>query len=108
MMLYRGGVQQVSVPELGIGDIIRVLKRLKERFEGHHSIIILDRALDVAAKLSSRYLKGRQLSEKRINLIDEACANVRVKPKSLPDQICNLERKLAVLEDELRARDAER
>ncbi|KAB2633588.1 chaperone protein ClpB1 [Pyrus ussuriensis x Pyrus communis] len=70
--------QQVFVAEPSVLDTISILRGQKEKYEGHHGVRILDRALVVAAQLSSRYITGRHLPDKAIDLVDEACANVRV------------------------------
>ncbi|ESR53975.1 Chaperone protein ClpB1 [Citrus sinensis] len=75
---FERGFQQVYVSEPSIPDTISILRGLKERYEGHHGVQIQDRALVVAAQLSARYITGRYLPEKAIDLVDEACANVKV------------------------------
>lgn len=100
--------QQVYVAEPSVPDTISILRGLKERYEGHHGVRILDRALVVAAQLSSRYITGRHLPDKAIDLIDEACANVRVQLDSQPEEIDNLERKRMQLEVELHALEKEK
>ncbi|KAF7112436.1 hypothetical protein RHSIM_RhsimUnG0229300 [Rhododendron simsii] len=96
-------LQQVYVAELSVEDTISILRGLKERYEGHHGVRILDRALVVAALLSTRYITGRYLPDKAIDLVDEACANVRVQLDSQPEEIDKLERKRLRLEVELHA-----
>ncbi|KAK8465860.1 hypothetical protein PHAVU_009G192501 [Phaseolus vulgaris] len=76
--------QQVYVAEPSVVDTVSILRGLKEKYEGHHGVRILDRALVVAAQLSSRYITGRHLPDKAIDLVDEACANVRVQLDSQP------------------------
>ncbi|XP_076947548.1 chaperone protein ClpB1-like [Bidens hawaiensis] len=93
--------QKVLVAEPSVPDTIRILRGLKERYEGHHGVRILYHALVVAAQLSSRYVTGRFLPDKAIDLVDEACANVRVQLDSRPEEIDNLERKKLQLEAEL-------
>ncbi|KAG5046440.1 hypothetical protein JHK86_015846 [Glycine max] len=100
--------QQVYVSEPSVVDTISILRGLKERYEGHHGVRILDRALVVAAQLSSRYITGRHLPDKAIDLVDEACANVRVQLDSHPEEIDNLERKRMQLEVELHALEKEK
>ncbi|XP_052179609.1 chaperone protein ClpB1-like [Diospyros lotus] len=99
--------QQVYVAEPSVVDTISILRGLKERYEGHHGVRIQDRALVVAAQLSSRYITGRHLPDKAIDLVDEACANVRVQLDSQPEEIDNLERKRIQLEVELHALEKE-
>ncbi|KAE8655207.1 Chaperone protein ClpB1 [Hibiscus syriacus] len=88
-------------------DTVSILRGLKEKYEGHHGVRIQDRALVVAAQLSSRYITGRHLPDKAIDLVDEACANVRVQLDSQPEEIDNLERKRMQLEVELHALERE-
>ncbi|CAI9787227.1 unnamed protein product [Fraxinus pennsylvanica] len=100
--------QQVYVAEPSVADAISILRGLKEKYEGHHGVKIQDRALVVAAQLSSRYITGRHLPDKAIDLVDEACANVRVQLDSQPEEIDNLERKRIQLEVELHALEKEK
>ncbi|KAG9447598.1 hypothetical protein H6P81_013726 [Aristolochia fimbriata] len=100
--------QQVYVAEPSVTDTISILRGLKERYEGHHGVRIQDRALVVAAQLSSRYITGRHLPDKAIDLVDEACANVRVQLDSQPEEIDNLERKRIQLEVEMHALEKEK
>lgn len=100
--------QQVYVAEPSVPDTVSILRGLKERYEGHHGVRILDRALVVAAQLSSRYITGRHLPDKAIDLVDEACANVRVQLDSQPEEIDKLERKRVQLEVELHALEKEK
>ncbi|XP_030537316.2 chaperone protein ClpB1 [Rhodamnia argentea] len=100
--------QQVYVAEPSIADTISILRGLKEKYEGHHGVRIQDRALVVAAQLSSRYITGRHLPDKAIDLVDEACANVQVQLDSQPEEIDNLERKKVQLEIELHALEKEK
>ncbi|KAJ8452273.1 hypothetical protein Cgig2_006078 [Carnegiea gigantea] len=100
--------QQVYVAEPSVPDTISILRGLKEKYEGHHGVRIQDRALVVAAQLSARYITGRHLPDKAIDLVDEACANVRVQLDSQPEEIDNLERKRVQLEIELHALEKEK
>ncbi|KAL3655364.1 Chaperone protein ClpB1 [Castilleja foliolosa] len=100
--------QQVYVAEPSVPDTISILRGLKEKYEGHHGVKIQDRALVVAAQLSSRYITGRHLPDKAIDLVDEACANVRVQLDSQPEEIDNFERKRIQLEVELHALEKEK
>ncbi|URD94097.1 Sigma-54 interaction domain [Musa troglodytarum] len=100
--------QQVYVAEPSITDTISILRGLKEKYEGHHGVRIQDRALVIAAQLSSRYITGRHLPDKAIDLVDEACANVRVQLDSQPEEIDSLERKRIQLEVELHALEKEK
>ncbi|VAH79252.1 unnamed protein product [Triticum turgidum subsp. durum] len=100
--------QQVFVAEPSVPDTVSILRGLKEKYEGHHGVRIQDRALVIAAQLSSRYIMGRHLPDKAIDLVDEACANVRVQLDSQPEEIDNLERKRIQLEVELHALEKEK
>jgi ATP-dependent Clp protease ATP-binding subunit ClpB len=100
--------QQVLVAEPSVADTISILRGLKEKYEGHHGVRLLDRALVVAAQLSSRYITGRFLPDKAIDLIDEACANVRVQLDSQPEEIDVMERRRVQLEVELHALEKEK
>ncbi|KAH0463974.1 hypothetical protein IEQ34_006760 [Dendrobium chrysotoxum] len=100
--------QQVYVAEPSVADTISILRGLKERYEGHHGVRIQDRALVVAAQLSARYITGRHLPDKAIDLVDEACANVRVQLDSQPEEIDNLERRRIQLEVEMHALEKEK
>ncbi|XP_045817512.1 chaperone protein ClpB1-like isoform X1 [Trifolium pratense] len=99
--------QQVYVDEPSVPDTISILRGLKEKYEGYHGVRIQDRAIVVAAQLSSRYISGRQLPDKAIDLVDEACANVKVQLDSQPEEIDILERKIMQLEVELHALEKE-
>jgi ATP-dependent Clp protease ATP-binding subunit ClpB len=75
-------------------DTIAILRGLKERYEIHHGIRIRDAALVAATKLSSRYISGRQLPDKAIDLVDEAASRLKMEIDSLPEPIDQVERKL--------------
>ncbi|KAI9219374.1 AAA ATPase domain-containing protein [Blastocladiella britannica] len=92
--------QQVYVGEPSVPDTISILRGLKDRYEAHHGVKILDSAIIAAATLSSRYIAQRFLPDKALDLLDEACANVRVQLDSQPEVIDQLERKLLQLEIE--------
>ncbi len=89
--------QQVYVGEPSVEDTVAILRGLKERYEVHHGIRILDSALIAAAKLSHRYITHRQLPDKAIDLIDEAGSKLRIEIDSLPTEIDEIERKLIQL-----------
>lgn len=84
--------QQVAVREPSVPDTVSILRGLKERYELHHGVKILDSALVVAAQLSNRYITQRFLPDKAIDLVDEACASTRVQLDSQPEIIDKLER----------------
>ena len=95
--------QKVKVSEPSIIDTIAILRGLKERFEIHHGVTIQDRTLVTAANLSNRYITDRYLPDKAIDLIDEACATIRVQLDSVPEELDNLEREIMRLEVEREA-----
>jgi ATP-dependent Clp protease ATP-binding subunit ClpB len=92
--------QQVMVNEPSVEDSVSILRGLKNKYEQYHGVRILDSALVAAVKLSARYVTHRQLPDKAIDCIDEACASVRVQLDSRPDVIDKLERKKLQLEVE--------
>jgi ATP-dependent Clp protease ATP-binding subunit ClpB len=84
--------QQVYVGEPSVVDTIAILRGLKERYEAHHKVAIADNALVAAANLSNRYITGRQLPDKAIDLIDEAASRLRMEIDSAPVEIDELKR----------------
>ena len=84
--------QQVFVGEPSVEDTIAILRGLKERYEAHHKVAIADTALVAAAALSNRYISGRQLPDKAIDLIDEAASRLRMEIDSAPVEIDELRR----------------
>ena len=95
--------QQVKVQEPTVIDTITILRGLKERFEVYHGVNIKDKALISAATLSNRYITNRFLPDKAIDLVDEACATVKVQMESVPVELDNLTRKIMQLEIEKQA-----
>lgn len=95
--------QKVYVSEPSVADAISILRGLKEKYEGHHGVRIQDRALVVSVQLSARFITGRHLPDKAIDLVDKACASVKVQLNSHPEEIDSLERKRMQLEIELHA-----
>ena len=95
--------QVVTVQEPSVTDTISILRGLKERYEGHHGVRIADAALVAAAQLSHRYINGRFLPDKALDLVDEACANTRVQLDSRPEVIDQLERRKLQLQVEATA-----
>ncbi|MBP3635052.1 MAG: AAA family ATPase [Bacilli bacterium] len=95
--------QKVIVSEPTVIDTITILRGLKERFEVHHGVTIKDRALVSAATLSNRYITDRYLPDKAIDLIDEACATIKVQMDSVPTELDTLTRKIMRLEIEKEA-----
>lgn len=92
--------QKVLVDEPTVEETISILRGLKERFEIHHSVNIHDNALVAAATLSNRYITDRFLPDKAIDLIDEACATIRVEMNSRPTELDQVSRRLMQLEIE--------
>ncbi len=92
--------QQVFVGEPSVEDSIAILRGLKERYEVHHGVRIQDSALVAAATLSDRYLTGRFLPDKAIDLMDEAASKLRIEIDSLPTEIDIVERRIRQLEME--------
>ncbi|HET6292430.1 MAG TPA: ATP-dependent chaperone ClpB [Kribbella sp.] len=84
--------QQVFVGEPSVEDSIAILRGLKERYEAHHKVAISDSALVAAATLSNRYISGRQLPDKAIDLVDEAASRLRMEIDSSPVEIDSLRR----------------
>ena len=95
--------QKIIVSEPSVEDTITILRGLKERFEIHHGVSIQDRALVSAATLSNRYITDRFLPDKAIDLVDEACATIRVQMDSVPTSLDELTRKIMRLEIEREA-----
>ena len=92
--------QQVMVEQPSVEDAIAILRGLKERYEVHHGVRIQDAALVAAAVLSDRYLTGRFLPDKAIDLMDEAASKLRIEIDSLPTEIDVVERRIRQLEIE--------
>ncbi len=86
--------QQVQVDEPSVEDTVAIVRGLKERYELHHGVDITDPAIIAAARLSHRYISGRQLPDKAIDLIDEAASRIRVEMDSKPEPMDRLERRL--------------
>jgi ATP-dependent Clp protease ATP-binding subunit ClpB len=92
--------QPVFVGEPSVGDTIGILRGLKERYEVHHGVRIKDEALVAAAGLSDRYVTGRFLPDKAIDLIDEAASRLRIEIDSMPTEIDEVDRRARQLEIE--------
>ena len=95
--------QKVQVKEPNVMDTITILRGLKQRFEVYHGVTIKDKALVAAASLSDRYITDRFLPDKAIDLVDEACATIKVQMDSVPVELDNLTRKIMQLEVERQA-----
>jgi ATP-dependent Clp protease ATP-binding subunit ClpB len=100
--------QQVLVKEPTIPETVSILRGLKERYDRHHRVTILDNALVAAANLAARYLTSRRLPDSAIDLVDEAAAAVRVARESQPEIIDSLERKHRQLLIEIAALEKEK
>lgn len=92
--------QRVMVQEPSVQDTISILRGLKDRFESFHGVKIKDEALISAATLSDRYITDRFLPDKAIDLVDEACATLKVEMESMPQELDELERKILQLQIE--------
>ncbi|MBR3347770.1 MAG: AAA family ATPase, partial [Solobacterium sp.] len=92
--------QKVMVTEPTVEDTIAILRGLKSRFESHHGVQIKDDAIIAAATLSNRYITDRYLPDKAIDLVDEACAGLRVEIDSKPEELEEISRKIMTLEIE--------
>ena len=92
--------QPVMVNEPSVEDTVTILRGLKNRFESFHGVKITDNALIAAASLSNRYLTSRFLPDKAIDLVDEACASIKVELASMPHELDELERKMRGLQVE--------
>jgi len=100
--------QKVLVEEPSIEDTISILRGLKPRFEAHHGVHISDPSIIAAATLSQRYISDRFLPDKAIDLIDEACASIRMEIDSMPVELDTVTRKIMQLEIEKTALDKEK
>ncbi|TET22329.1 MAG: ATP-dependent chaperone ClpB [Candidatus Aminicenantes bacterium] len=100
--------QQIYVGEPSVEETISILRGLKEKYEVHHGVEIKDSALVAAATLSNRYITGRYLPDKAIDLIDEAASRIRIEIDSMPEEIDELERRIIQLEIERQALRKER
>lgn len=100
--------QQVLVKEPSVSETVSILRGLKERYEVHHGVNILDSAIVAAATLAARYLTARRLPDSAVDLIDEAAAAVRVTRESEPEALDTLERRLRQLQIEIHALEREK
>jgi len=92
--------QQVFIDQPTVEDTISILRGLRDRYELHHNVVILDSALIAAAVLSSRYISDRFLPDKAIDLVDEAAAKLKMENTSKPDELDEINRKVLQLEME--------
>lgn len=95
--------QQVYVGEPSVEETISILRGLKEKYELHHGVKIKDSALVAAATLSNRYITGRYLPDKAIDLVDEAASRIRIEIDSMPEEIDELDRRIIQIEIEKQA-----
>ena len=100
--------QPVLVGEPDLEGTIAILRGLKERYEVHHGVRIQDAALVAAATLSNRYITGRFLPDKAIDLMDEAASRLRIEIDSMPIEIDQIERRIVQLEIERKALQKEK
>ena len=100
--------QSILVEEMGFEECLRVLRGVKPRYEVHHGVRIQDPALTAAVTFAQRYVQGRQLPDKAIDLIDEAASRLRLAIDSVPDVLDIEERTLTQLKMELRAIEGEK
>ncbi len=92
--------QPVMINEPDVGETISILRGIKDKYEVHHGVQITDSALVSAAVLSNRYISDRFLPDKAIDLVDEACASLRMEIDSMPQELDEVERKMRQLEIE--------
>lgn len=97
--------QSVMVNEPSTADTLEILKGLRERYESHHHVKITDEAISSAVKMSDRYISDRFLPDKAIDLIDEACALVRLSQVKEPENLRTVEEEIADLKKKLRVKD---
>ena len=95
--------QKILVSEPTVADTITILRGLKNRYEVYHGVTIKDKALVAAATMSDRYITNRFLPDKAIDLVDEACATIKVQMESVPVELDTLSRKIMQLEVEKQA-----
>lgn len=100
-------MQPVFVEEPSVEETVSILRGIRDRYSAHHGVTILDAALVVAAKLAKRYIPTRRLPDSAIDLMDEACASVRVALDSSPEIIDQLQRRQLQLQVEATALEAE-
>lgn len=93
--------QKVFIGEPSLEDSISILRGLKEKYETHHKVRILDEAIIAAVKLSNRYIADRFLPDKAIDLIDEASAKLRLEIDSVPEELDQIERQIMQIEIEI-------
>lgn len=92
--------QSVLVEEPTEEQSVQIIRGLREKYEAHHKIRILDEAIDAAVSLSARYIADRRLPDKAIDLIDEACSRVRMNGSTVPNNLRELESRISALREE--------
>ncbi|ASM38255.1 MAG: AAA family ATPase [Campylobacter sputorum] len=92
--------QPVNIPEPTVNEALQILRGIKEKLEVHHNVTITDSALVAAAKLSNRYISGRFLPDKAIDLIDEAAAELKMQIESEPYELAKVKRDIMTLQVE--------
>ncbi|PWN52140.1 putative heat shock protein HSP104 [Violaceomyces palustris] len=100
--------QTIMVQEPTVEDCIAILRGIRDKYEVHHGVRILDAAIVSAAQLAKRYLGDRRLPDSAIDLVDEACADVRVSRETVPEEVDKLERKKLQLEIAVHALEREK
>jgi len=90
--------QPIKVDEPSVETATVMLRGVKEKFEHHHNVRVLDRAVEAAVALSDRYISGRQLPDKAVDVIDTACARVAMGQSAKPARLDDIERKIAAIE----------
>ncbi|GAB5096936.1 type VI secretion system ATPase TssH [Caballeronia sp. HLA56] len=100
--------QLVKLDEPDLPTAVLILRGLKERYEDVHKVVMRDDAIVAAAELSSRYITGRQLPDKAVDLLDTACARVKVLQSAKPDVLEDTERRIQALERERRGLERDR
>lgn len=94
--------QLITLDEPSIDDCVTILRGLRDRYESEHSVFVTDAALQAAASLSARYLTGRQLPDKALDVLDTACVRVAAAQSMQPRALSELSRKLAILDQQRR------
>ena len=95
--------QIIMIEPASKAEAVEILKGLRDRYEAHHRVQITDGALESAVELSSRYITGRCLPDKAIDLVDEAASKLRIEIDSMPEELDSLERRIRQLEIERQA-----
>src|SRR5690606_13454627 len=93
--------QTVQIPEPDEGNAIRMLRGVAGVLEAHHRVLLLDRAIEAAVRLSHRYIPARQLPDKAVSLLDTACARVAISQHATPASLEDCQRRIEALRTEL-------